>query len=100
MKTLSHYINRCLEHYGPMFWAIAAKSLHLATLFYEIDVNNFGRAMTYLTLVYMMNGSEEVTRSAVRLVAPVLKTIDFTKFKIHESFFEKMISRLKRMLSL
>ncbi len=53
-----------------MFREIAARSPSLDTLFYKIDVNNFGRAMTYLALVYKLQdtNSEEVTRCAVRLV--------------------------------
>ena len=48
-----------------MYQAILAKSPDLKTIFFETDVNNFGRAISYLTLVYMMKNSEEVTRDAV-----------------------------------
>lgn len=41
-----------------------------------MNVNNFGQAMAYLALVYLMKASEGVTREAVRLVATHLKNFD------------------------
>ena len=72
----------------------------LLVIFIEMNVSNFGHSMTYLTLVYLIEASEDLTRQSVRLVAAPLKNIDFTAFKIEESYFRKIISYVKRMLSL
>ena len=56
--------------------------------------------MSYLTLVYMINAPEEVTRDAARLAAIVLQTIDFDLFNIMNGFFSTIISRIKRSFSL
>ena len=46
----------------------------LLNVFNEMNVNSFGRAVAYLTLVCRMNISEEdVIREAVRLVVPILR---------------------------
>lgn len=66
--------------------AYVAHSLDLTNIFYEIDVNNFVRAMAYLTLVYLTNAPEDEMHQAVCLVATVLKDMDFTAFKIDECF--------------
>ena len=42
-------------------------------VFTEINVIDFGRAMAYLSIVYLLKESEEVTRDAVRLVATPMK---------------------------
>ena len=44
-------------------------SEELLSVFAEMNVNSFGRAMAYLTLVYLVNIPEDVKREAVRLVA-------------------------------
>ena len=54
-----------------------------------MNANKFSRAMAYLTLVYVMKGSENVTCEAVRLVATVLKDMDLTVFNLEQSFFPK-----------
>ena len=47
----------------------------LLDVFQEMDVNSFGRAMSYLTLVYRMShiSKEDTVRQAVRLAAPVIR---------------------------
>ena len=100
MKTLSHYINYFLEQYKPMYQAVVARSHNLYDVFYMVDVINVGRAMSYLTLVYLTNGSEEVTRNAVQLVAQALKHMEIKKIKIKDSSFSKIISFIKRTFSL
>jgi hypothetical protein len=55
-----------------------------------MNVNNFGRAMTYLTMVYMLKESEDVMREAVRLAVEPLKNIDLTVFQVRESFFQRL----------
>ncbi len=90
---LTYYINCCLEHYEFRFQEIAARSPLLETFFYKIGVNNFGCAMTYLALVYKLQdtNSNEVMHRAIHLVVTPLKNIDFTAFKIEESFFRGII---------
>ena len=65
---------------------------NISKVFTEINVINFGRAMAYLSIVYLLGESEEMTRETVRLVAMPLKNIDFTAFKIEESFFHRLKS--------
>jgi hypothetical protein len=58
-----------------------------------INVINFGRAMAYLTLVYLMHNSEDTTRRAVRLVAAPLRSFDFSAYRIEEeNIFRRIIS--------
>ena len=56
----------------------------LLNVFAEMNVNSFGRAMAYLTLIYLMDIPEDVKCEAVRLVAPVLKNVDVTR--VEEGF--------------
>ena len=69
------------EHLGPE---------ELLGVFAEINVNSFGRAMGYLTLVYLMDIPEDVKCDAVRLVAPVLRNVGVTR--VEEGFFLRMFS--------
>jgi hypothetical protein len=63
-------------------------------VFDAINVTNFGRAIAYLTLVYLMHNSEDTTGRAVRFVAAPLKSFDLSAYQIEEeSFFRRMISR-------
>ena len=55
--------------------AIRADPVDLPDIFSEMNVNNFGRAIAFLTQVYVMKCSGDVTRRAVRLVAVVLAGI-------------------------
>ena len=61
----------------------------LLGVFNEMNVNSFGRAMAYLTLVYLMNIPEDTKRKAVRLVAPVLRDVNATR--VEEGFFPKNV---------
>ncbi len=87
MKILLHHINYLIERhdleYGHMLPYVNRDNI--SKVFTEINVINFGRAMAYLSLVYLLKESEEVTRDAVRLVATPMKNIDFTTFKIEGS---------------
>ena len=65
---LSHQINYVLDRHEKLYDEIASRLSpdELLNVFYEINVNNFGRAMAYLALVYRMNIPEEgVRREAV-----------------------------------
>lgn len=96
MRTLSHHINYLLREHEAMYngMVVRINPDELSNVFVEMNVNNFGRAMAYLTLVYMMKDSEDRTRRAVRLVVAPLRSIDFSKFKIEESFFRRMVKRI------
>jgi hypothetical protein len=54
------------------------EEMHVIVNVNAINVTNFGRAMAYLTLIYLMHDSEDVTRRAVRLVTAIdsLYTLD------------------------
>ena len=51
MRTLSHHVNYLLDKHGSIYQSIVSRCPDLETIFYEIDVINFGRAMpmAYLT---------------------------------------------------
>lgn len=84
MKTLSYHINHSLEEYKTLYEQMAirvdADSFH--EIFHGINVNSFGRAMAYLTLIYSSNIAEDKMREAVNLVVTVLKDMDLTAFKV------------------
>ena len=99
MRTLSHHVNYLLDKHGDIYQSIVSRCPDLVTIFYEIDVVNFGRAMAYLTLVYLTKVSEAEIRVAVQLVAKRLRGFDFAKFKIEESFFDKIMHIFQRLFS-
>ena len=78
MKTLSYYINDLLQQHKTLYeeFTERVKFDDTSVVFAETKVNNFGRAMAFLTLVYMMKAPEDVTREAVPLVATPLKNYD------------------------
>ena len=94
MTMVSYHMHQCLEQYKTMYEEMAThvEAVDLPDIFNDMNVNNFGRAMAYLTLVYVLKGSENVTREAVRLVATVLKDMDLKPFKIKDSFFKRIVS--------
>ena len=96
MTTLSYHIHQCLEQYKTMYEQMTVLPVNLPEIFAETKVNSFGRAMAFLTLVYIMKESEDVTRKAVSLVAMVFKEMDLTPFKIEDSFFRRMVSYVRR----
>ena len=60
---------------------------NISEIFVRVNVNNFGRAMAYLAIVYLMNESEEVMREAVHLVIAPLRNIDFQHLELKRGFF-------------
>ena len=104
MRTLSYhtYTSYLLKHHEMTYKEMVArvKPDELSTIFNDMNVNNFGRAMAFLTDVYVLKGSEDVTRCAVRLVAVVLKDMDLTAFKVEENFLQRMLSGIRRMFAL
>ena len=102
MRTLSYHTSYLLKHHEMTYNAMVArvKPDELSTIFSEMNVNKFGRAMAFLTYVYVLKGSEDVTRCAVRLVAVVLKDMDLTAFKVEENFFKRILSGIRRTFAL
>ena len=82
LETLSEHIEYILGNYRD-FYNEAVNALNnfplnidmFQKVFKEINVDNTGRAVAYLTLVYRTNHltNEETVRQAVRLVVPVLR---------------------------
>ena len=99
MRTLSHHVNYLLDKHGDIYQSIVSRCPDLVTVFYEINVINFGRAMAYLTLIYLTKVSEAEIRVAVQLVAKRLRVFDFAKFKIEESIFDKIMPIFQRLFS-
>ena len=102
MTTLSYRIHHCLEQYQTMYeqMAIHVDPVDLPEIFDDMNVNNIGRSIAFLTYVYVLKGSEDVARRAVRLVATVLKDMDLTPFKVEGSYFQRMLSGIRGMLTL
>ena len=102
--TLSYHIHFCLEHhktlYEQMVFRIDPKDL--VVLFHLINVTNFGRAITYLSLIYLLRDScsEDLIRYAVKLAAERMKDFNIEAFRIEDSFFHKVIGFVKRRFSL
>ena len=100
MTVLSNHIHQCLKQYKTMYEQMAILPVSVLEIFEEMNVNNFGRAVAFLTYVYVLKGSEDVTRCAVRLVVVVLKDMNLTTFKVEENFFKRMLSGIRRMFAL
>ena len=66
-------INYVLAHHEKLYGEMAERlgPDGLLDVFAEMNVNSFGRAMAYLTLVYLMDIPEDVKREAVCFVAPI-----------------------------
>ena len=79
---------------------MAILPVDLPEIFDDMNVSSFGRGIAFLTYVYVLKGSENVTRRAVRLVATVLKDMDLTAFNVEESFFQRMLSGIRSMFTL
>ena len=47
-----------------MYEQIAILSVSILEIFEEINVNNFGRAVAFLTYVYVLKNTEDVTHHA------------------------------------
>ena len=98
-RTLSHHINEILDRHGELYGEIAARvnSEDLSVVFTEMNVNNCGRVMAYLTLIYLLDIPEDVRREAVRLVATIMKDMDITR--VEEGFFQRLFLRIRRLFA-
>ena len=80
VETLSEHVQYILGNYRDCFNESVERLTReelLLDVFHETNVNNLGRAMSYLTLVYRMSHiiKEDTVRQAVRLTAPVIRNI-------------------------
>ena len=80
VETLSEHVQYILDNYRDCFNESVERLTReelLLDVFHEMNVNNIGRAMSYLTLVYRMSHiiKEDTVRQAVRLVAPVIRNV-------------------------
>ena len=93
--TLLRHINYVFDGHEGMYNVMVARINpdELLDVFHKINVNNFGRAVAHLTLVYLMNIPEDAKREAVRLVATIFRNVDVTR--VEEGFFRRMFSWIK-----
>ena len=90
---LSFLIDACLRKYEELYAAIIIQidgdnlPNSLCAIYTEMAPNNFGRIMSYLTLVYKFADSldEETTREAVRRTIEEFKRIDLAKYQVKSS---------------
>ena len=78
ITTVSVHINEILGRYKDVYNDVANRlnPEQLTDVFHEMSINNIGRVMAYLTLVYCMNMiREEDVRKAARLTVPALRNI-------------------------
>ena len=83
IETITEHIQYIFGNYKDCFnesverLAISDREEILLDIFHEMNVNNFGRAMSYLTLVYRMSHiyKEDTVRQAVCLAAPVIRNM-------------------------
>jgi hypothetical protein len=96
MRTLAHYVNYLRKRHATINNEIKNRvsSDDIPKILDVMNVNNFGRAMAYLTLVYLMTDSEDETRRAVRLVVVPLIGFDINAFRIEENCFRRIIKRM------
>lgn len=86
MRMLAYYINDIRQRHGPLYNQIAVNvnPEEFRNVFEIMNMTNFGRAMAYLTLVYIMDAPEELKREAVRLVAGPLRGFNLDAWRIRE----------------
>ena len=70
----------------------------LVSVFVEMNVNSFGQAVAYLTLVYLVNIPEDAKHEAARLPAAILRDVNITR--VEESFFQRMLSRIRHVFAI
>ena len=78
IETITGHIQYILGNYRDCFNESVERLTReelLMDVFHEMNVNSFGRAMSYLTLVYRMShiSKEDTVRQAVHLAAPVIR---------------------------
>ena len=100
MKILSQQVNYVLDRHEKLYGEMAERLSpeELVSVFAEINVNSFGRAVAYMTLVYLMNIPEDAKREAARLSVAILREVNVTR--VEESFFQRMLSGIRRVFAI
>ena len=91
ITTLSAHIHYILDNHRDMYNGAVNQlnSAELINVFNEMNVNNVGRVVAYLALVYQMNIPEENTvPEATRLVVPTLKNIPRVEGVLYGDFVQ------------
>ena len=93
VETLSEHIQYILNSYRDCYNDSVERLTReelLLDVFHEMNVNNLGRAMAYLTLVYRMSHiiKEDTVRQAVRLAAPLIRNVG----RVEGSFIRELCS--------
>lgn len=93
---VNNSISYLLKQHETLYNQMAARINpdEISAIFAKTEVNNCGRAMVFLTLVYVMKESESATRWAVRLVAVVLKGPS-DHLRLKTVFFQRMVSYVR-----
>ena len=104
-KILTDHINDVFDRHKELYDEMVARLRpdELSDIFLKMNVNNLGRAMAYLTLVYRMNIPEDARREAVRSTASVLRETGVAReigvARVEEeSFTQRLFSVIGRML--
>ena len=88
---LSFYISKCLDEQRGMYDSLNAQLSPkcFQPVFEEMNVNNFGRIIAYLTFVYRLSEfcDEETVQKAVRRTVEAFKLIDLGKYKVKPFWF-------------
>ena len=92
-RSLSFHIDACLREHEELYGAVINQMdkdnlpISLYDIYEEMNPNNFGRIMVYLTLVYKVNDimDEETTREAIRRTGEDFKRVDLAKYKVRSS---------------
>ena len=102
-ETLSFHINACLREHEDIYGAFINQldkdnlPISLYDIYKEMNPNNFGRIIVYLTLVYKVHDimDEETTREAIRRTVEDFKRIDLAKYKIRGSIpFKALLGQM------
>ena len=104
-KILTDHINDVLDRHKELYdeMVVRLRPDELSDIFLKMNVNNRGRAMAYLTLVYRMNIPEDARREAVRSTAGVLRETGVAReigvARVEEeSFTQRLFSVIGRVL--
>ena len=99
--TLSYQIHFCLEHHKTLYEQMVCRidPEDLVVLFHDLNVSNFGRAITHLSPIYFVRDScsEDLIRYAVKLAAERMKDFNIQEFMTENSFFRKVVGFVKRI---
>ena len=98
-ETLSFHINACLREHEDIYGAFINQldkdnlPISLYDIYKQMNPNNFGRIIVYLTLVYKVHDimDEETIREAIRRTVEDFKRIDLAKYKIRGSIPFKVL---------